>query len=146
MLRGGLILTIRSSAALLAIAIQMLYLRLLRRVLAYTATTEWEPAVLHARAWALQPLLVTGELLLGQLDAAWEAGCALREAAVAGAGQIAADLSVAQIAGAAGETWTPARLLEKCAAAARAVDWAGTGAAGRAHAAGPDRPERRNRS
>ena len=123
-LRGALL------HALLAIALDTLDLRLLRRVRTEIATTDWEPAALHARARALQPLLVTGELLLGQLDAAWEIGFALREAAGAGAAQIAADLSVAQIARAAGETWTPARLVEKCAAAARVVDWAGTGAAG----------------
>jgi DNA-binding CsgD family transcriptional regulator/tetratricopeptide (TPR) repeat protein len=115
---------------LLAIAIDTLDLRLLERVRAEIGQADWRAVTLQARKRAILPLLALGALLLGDLDAAWEIGCALRAQAAPGLQQIVADLTAADVAWAAGETWTPARLVGHAAAGATEVSWADTGAAG----------------
>ncbi len=123
-LRAGLL------HAVLAIAIDTLDLQLLEPVRAALHALDWSSVALHARRRAVLPLLALGELLLGDLQAAWEIGYALRAEAAAGLQSIVADLTAAQAARAGGDRWVPGHLLRSAAAAAADVSWADTGVAG----------------
>jgi DNA-binding CsgD family transcriptional regulator len=116
--------------AVLAIAIDTLDLRLLERVRTTLPQIDWAPVALNARKHAVLSLLALGELLLGDLRAAWEIGSLLRAAAAPGLQQLQGDLVAAQVARAGGDAWTPARLAEHAIALAGQISWADTGADG----------------
>jgi DNA-binding CsgD family transcriptional regulator len=123
-LRAGLL------HAVLAIAIDTLDLRLLEQVRAALHALDWSPVALHARRRAVLPLLALGDLLLGDLQAAWEIGYALRAESAPGLQRIVADLTAAQVSRAGGDRWVPGHLLRRAAAAAADVSWSDTGVAG----------------
>ena len=128
-MRPSLRLSLQS--ALLALALQTLDLRLVHWVRAELRASDWTAAP-PARARHLHEQLALGSLLLDELDCAWAIAADLREAAPAGVPAIAADLLAAQIACAAGETFTPLQLLARAVTEAEHVAWGEAGAAGRA--------------
>ena len=99
-----------------------------------------------APARRLHEQLALGSLLLGELECAWAIASALREGAPAGVPAIAADLLAAQIACAAGETFTPLQLLARAVTEAEHVAWGETGAAGRRVLLGAGRARRDGRA
>jgi DNA-binding CsgD family transcriptional regulator len=112
---------------LLTIAIDTLDLRLLQRVRRDVEDFDWEPAPLQAHARAVRALLVRADLLLGDSDAAWDTSLDLRLEAAPGLERLRADLLAAQVARAAGETWTPAQIIEQAAVWAGQIAWTRAG-------------------
>ena len=117
--------------ALLAIALATLDLRLVLWVRAELRTEDDLTLALPPHARRLRELLTLGLLLLGELHAAWAIAADMRELVPAGVPAIAADLLAAQVAGAAGERFTPAQLLARALAEAEQVAWGEAGVAGR---------------
>ena len=114
-----------------SIALDTLDLKLFARVRADVDAMTWSPG-LQARWFAIRHDRAFVELLDGNAAEAWRLADETLFASSAGAQRVAALLTVARIARAAGDAFTPERLMHKAAAVAADVDWGATGADDRA--------------
>ena len=113
------------------IALDTLDLKLFARVRADVDAMTWSPG-LQTRWFAIRRDRAFVELLEGNTAEAWRLADETLFASAAGAQRVAALLTVARIARAAGDTFTPERVMQKAAAIASDVDWGATGAEDRA--------------
>jgi DNA-binding CsgD family transcriptional regulator len=113
------------------IALDTLDLKLFARVRADVDAMTWSPG-LQARWFAIRRDRAFVELLEGNTAEAWRLADETLFASAAGAQRVAALLTVARIARAAGDSFTPERVVQKAAAIAADVDWGATGADDRA--------------
>jgi DNA-binding CsgD family transcriptional regulator/tetratricopeptide (TPR) repeat protein len=113
------------------IALDTLDLKLFARVRADVDALTWSPG-LQTRWFAVRRDRAFVELLEGNAAEAWRLADETLFASAAGAQRVAALVTVARIARAAGDSFTPERLVHKAAAVAAAVDWGATGAEERA--------------
>ena len=113
------------------IALDTLDLKLFARVRADIDAMTWSPG-LQTRWFAIRRDRAFVELLEGNAPEAWRLADETLFASGAGAQRVAALVTVARIARAAGDTFTPERLVHKAAGVAAAVDWGATGAEDRA--------------
>jgi DNA-binding CsgD family transcriptional regulator len=114
-----------------SIALDTLDVKLFARVRADVDAMTWSPG-LQARWFAIRHDRAFVELLDGNAAEAWRLADETLFASSAGAQRVAALLTVARIARAAGDAFTPERLVHKAAAVAADVDWGATGADDRA--------------
>ncbi|HEV2737193.1 MAG TPA: tetratricopeptide repeat protein [Candidatus Elarobacter sp.] len=113
------------------IALDTLDLKLFARVRADVDAMTWSPG-LQTRWFAIRRDRAFVELLEGNAAEAWRLADETLFASAAGAQRVAALLTVARIARAAGDAFTPERVVHKAAAIAADVDWGATGAEDRA--------------
>nr|MDQ6943931.1 LuxR C-terminal-related transcriptional regulator [Candidatus Eremiobacteraeota bacterium] len=113
------------------IALDTLDLKLFARVRADVDAMTWSPG-LQTRWFAVRRDRAFVELLDGNAGEAWRLADETLFASAAGAQRVAALVTVARIVRAAGDAFTPERLVRKAAAVAADVDWAATGAEDRA--------------
>ncbi len=113
------------------IALDTLDLKLFARVRADIDAMTWSPG-LQSRWFAIRRDRAFVELLEGNAAEAWRLADETLFASAAGAQRVGALLTVARIARAAGDAFTPERVVHKAAAIAGDVDWAATGAEERA--------------
>jgi DNA-binding CsgD family transcriptional regulator len=113
------------------IALDTLDLKLFARVRADVDAMTWSPG-LQARWFAIRRDRAFVELLEGNAAEAWRLADETLFASAAGAQRVAALLTVARVARAAGDAFTPERVVQKAAAIAADVDWGATGAEDRA--------------
>lgn len=136
---GVLRTTVRRDALMVAsllhgmtsIALGTLDLKLFARVRPDVDAMTWSPA-LQTRWFAIRQDHAFVELLDGNAADAWRLADETLFASVAGAQRVAALITVARVARAAGDAFTPERLVHKAAAVAADVDWGATGAVERA--------------
>jgi DNA-binding CsgD family transcriptional regulator len=114
-----------------AIALDTLDLKLFARVRADIDAMTWSPA-LQARSLAISRHRAYVELLEGNTAEAWRLADETLFASTAGAQRVAALVTMSRVVRAAGDAFTPERLVQKAAAIAAGVDWAATGAEDRA--------------
>jgi DNA-binding CsgD family transcriptional regulator len=113
------------------IALDTLDLKLFARVRADVDAMTWSPG-LQTRWFAIRRDRAFVELLEGNAGEAWRLADETLFASDAGAQRVAALVAVARVVRAAGDTFTPERLVRKAAAIAADVDWGATGAEDRA--------------
>jgi DNA-binding CsgD family transcriptional regulator len=114
-----------------AIALDTLDLKLFARVRADVDAMTWSPA-LQTRSFAIRRHRACVELLEGNAVEAWRLADEALFDSTAGAQRVAALVTMSRVVRAAGDAFTPERLLQKAAAIAAGVDWAATGAEDRA--------------
>ncbi len=108
--------------ALVSIALDTLDLKLFARVRRDIDASTWSPG-LQPRWAALRRMRATVELLDGNPGEAWRLADEALFQSAAGSQRVAALVTAAQVARAAGETFTPDRLVHKAAGIAANVDW-----------------------
>jgi DNA-binding CsgD family transcriptional regulator len=113
------------------IALDTLDLKLFARVRADVDAMTWSPG-LQTRWFAIRRDRAFVELLEGNAGEAWRLADETLFASAAGAQRVAALVTVARIVRAAGDAFTPERLVRKAASVAADVDWGATGADDRA--------------
>src|SRR5947209_18260174 len=113
------------------IALDTLDLKLFARVRADVDAMTWSPG-LQTRWFAIRRDRAFVELLEGNAAEAWRLADETLFASAAGAQRVAALVTVARVARAAGDAFTPERVVHKAAAIAADVDWGATGAEDRA--------------
>jgi DNA-binding CsgD family transcriptional regulator len=116
--------------ALVTIALETLDLKLFARVRRDIDTTTWSPG-LHARWFALRRMRAVVELLDGNTSEAWRVADEMVSQAAPGSQRVAAAITAAHVARAAGDTFTPDHQVRKAVAIAADVDWASLDDAGR---------------
>ena len=117
--------------AMTGIALDTLDLKLFARLRAAIDAMTCSPEV-QPRWFAIRRDRAFVELLEGNAGEAWRLADEMLFASVAGAQRVAALVTVARIVRAAGDAFTPERLVRKAAAIAAEVDWGTTGAEDRA--------------
>ena len=113
------------------IALETLDLKLFARVRADVDAMTWSPE-LRARWFAIRRDRAFVELLEGNASEAWRLADETLFATAGGAERVAALVTLARIVRAAGDAFTPERLVRKAAALAVDVDWGASGAEDRA--------------
>jgi DNA-binding CsgD family transcriptional regulator len=116
--------------ALVTIALDTLDLKLFARVRQDIDETSWSPG-LQARWFALRRMRAIVELLDGNASEAWRVADEMLSQAAPGSQRVAAAITAAQVARAAGDAFTPEQLVRKAIAIAADVDWASLDRAGR---------------
>ncbi|MBV8580740.1 MAG: helix-turn-helix transcriptional regulator [Candidatus Eremiobacteraeota bacterium] len=109
------------------IALETLDLKLFARVRGDVDALAWSPG-LQARWFAIRRNRVLVELLDGNTTEAWRLADEALTQSAPGAQRVAALVTAAQVARAAGDAFTPERLVQKAAATAAEVDWTAAGA------------------
>ncbi|MEA2786591.1 MAG: Bacterial regulatory protein luxR family [Candidatus Eremiobacteraeota bacterium] len=113
------------------IALETLDLKLFARVRADVDAMTWSPE-LQTSLFAIRCSRAFVELLEGNTPEAWRLADETVFASAAGAQRVAALVTLSRIVRAAGDAFTPERLVRKAAAMAAGTDWGGTGAEDRA--------------
>ncbi len=137
--------------ALVSIALDTLDLKLFARVRRDIDASTWSPG-LQPRWAALRRMRAIVELLDGSAAEAWRLADEALFQSAAGSQRVAALVTAAQVARAAGETFTPDRLVHKAAGIAANVDWGALDREGRGvlleviRQRGRRRPRRRRRA
>lgn len=116
--------------ALVTIALDTLDLKLFARVRRDIDATSWAPG-LQARWFALRRMRAAVELLDGNASEAWRVADEMLSQSAPGSQRVAAAITAAQVARAAGETFTPDHLVRKAVAIAADVDWSSLERSGR---------------
>jgi DNA-binding CsgD family transcriptional regulator len=114
-----------------AIALDTLDLKLFARVRADVDAMTWSPG-LQDRWFAIRRHRAFVELLEGNAAEAWRLADETLFVSPAGAQRVSALVTMSRVVRAAGDAFTPARLVQKAAVIAADVDWAATGAEDRA--------------
>jgi DNA-binding CsgD family transcriptional regulator len=130
-LRGTALMVASLLHGMTGIALDTLDLKLFARVRADVDAMTWSPG-LQTRWFAIRRDRAFVELLEGNAGEAWRLADETLFASDAGAQRVAALVAVARVVRAAGDTFTPERLVRKAAAIAADVDWGATGAEDRA--------------
>jgi DNA-binding CsgD family transcriptional regulator len=116
--------------AMTAIACDTLDLKLFARVRADVDALAWTPGV-QARWFAIRQNRAFVELLEGNAVEAWRLADETLFQSAPGAQRVGALVTAARVARAAGDAFTPERLVQKAAAVASDVDWGAVDAEGR---------------
>jgi DNA-binding CsgD family transcriptional regulator len=114
-----------------AIALDTLDLKLFARVRGDVDAMTWSPG-LQTRWFAIRRDRAFVELLEGNTAEAWRLADETLFASAAGAQRVGALVTMSRVVRAAGDAFTPERLVHKAVAIAVDVDWAATGAEDRA--------------
>ncbi len=114
-----------------SIAHETLDLKLFERVRREVDALAWSPAI-QARWVALRQSRAFVELLEGNAGQAWRIADETLVHSAPGAQRVGALITLARVARAAGDAFTPERLVHKAAAIAADVDWGATAAGDRA--------------